>query len=152
MGTFDLHAVASEVFHVLRETTDRRIAKEVRIPAGACSVHGSESDIYHALMNLGVNAVHAMQELGGGRLTVRARREPAGLVVEFQDTGPGLDEATSAHVFEPFFTTKANGTGLGLSVSYGIVRDHGGKIDVTSEPGKGSAFRVTLSLVQRKGE
>jgi signal transduction histidine kinase len=69
--------------------------------------------------------------------------------IEVRDEGAGIQPADLPHVFEPFFTTKdvGSGTGLGLAVVYGIVRDHGGWIDVQSEPGKGSTFRVFL----RKG-
>jgi signal transduction histidine kinase len=68
------------------------------------------------------------------------------MAIEVRDTGSGMDEATRSRVFEPFYTTKevGDGTGLGLSVSWGIVREHGGWIDVASTPGAGSTFTVYL--------
>jgi signal transduction histidine kinase len=97
-----------------------------------------------AFLNLGVNAIHAMQDRGGGSLRVRARRDGAGIAVEFQDDGPGMDAETAAHVFEPFFTTKANGTGLGLAIVRQAAEAHDGAVEVESAPERGATFRVRL--------
>lgn len=100
------------------------------------------------LTNLVVNGVQAMP--GGGELHVRigeeAREGRQFVRIDVEDQGVGMDEATRSRVFEPFFTTKdvGDGTGLGLSVAWGIVGDHGGFIDVRSEPGRGSVFSVYL--------
>ena len=114
-------------------------------------------------MNLAVNACQAIlekQEKAGGRahpaghLEVATRLDKGGdWIVEFRDDGIGMDLATQGRIFEPFFTTKdvGAGTGLGLSVSYGIVRRHGGTIDVTSTPGEGSCFIVRLPLPAAPG-
>ena len=103
-----------------------------------------------------VNALQATPEGGNitlGRELARAAPppdrggDPATWVrLWVRDSGSGMDEATARRVFEPFFTTKdvGRGTGLGLSVSYGIVREHGGWIDVKSAPGQGSTFSVWL--------
>jgi signal transduction histidine kinase len=112
------------------------------------------------LMNLVVNARDAMP--GGGRLRVSITRERLDplravdleidpgtyVVVSVHDTGDGIDKETLEHIFEPFFTTKApgQGTGLGLSTVFGIVRQSGGVIDVDSEPGRGTTFRVYFPL------
>ena len=78
-------------------------------------------------------------------LTPRQVRR-VGVEIEFEDEGPGIPDETLARIFDPFFTTKppGQGTGLGLAIAQGIVTDHGGRIQVTSWPGKGSTFRVVL--------
>ncbi len=114
-------------------------------------IDGDPDQLRQVFTNLILNAGHAMAD-SGGTLTISTlgNKEAGSCEVVVSDTGIGIPPENLEQIFNPFFTTRANGTGLGLSVSYGIVRDHGGKIDVTSEPGMGSAFRVTLSLVQRQ--
>jgi hypothetical protein len=105
------------------------------------------------LFNLALNARDAIR--GGGRIVLRARRGAgdvrrpgAWVCFEVEDTGVGIDPEVQSRIFEPFFTTKAvgEGTGLGLAVVYGVVESHGGFIEVDSEPGRGSLFRVGLPL------
>lgn len=102
------------------------------------------------LLNLIHNALQAMK--GGGELNVStysARRESRDwIVMSVQDSGTGISPEDQSRIFEPFFTTKGDrgGTGLGLSVTYGIVTDHGGSIEISSRPGKGSTFDVWLPL------
>jgi two-component system, NtrC family, sensor kinase len=93
--------------------------------------------------NLILNAVQAMP--GGGRVTVTTSVSPEDeCVVTVEDNGAGIGEESLARIFDPFFTTKPQGTGLGLSVSYGIVRDHGGRIEAAAAEGGGTLFKVTL--------
>jgi CheY-like chemotaxis protein len=119
-------------------------------------VRANASQIYQILMNLGANAAHALS--GGGVLTVglkyigvtkaRAARSidlHAGeyVCISVQDTGAGMSKETLSRIFEPFFTTKGlEGSGLGMSVVHGLIKDHGGAITVDSEPGKGTKVRV----------
>jgi signal transduction histidine kinase len=100
--------------------------------------------VNQVFLNLLANAVQACER--GGLVTLRSRAEGNGVVFEVQDNGCGIRPEHRARLFEPFFTTKpvGQGTGLGLSVSFGIVRDHGGVIEVESEVGRGSTFRVRL--------
>jgi len=95
-------------------------------------------------LNLVLNAIQAMPS--GGTLTLRTRTHSSRVVAEVADTGNGIPEALRERIFDPFFTTRevGQGTGLGLSVSYSIVKAHGGGIEVDSAPGKGSRFRVWL--------
>ena len=98
------------------------------------------------LVNLIQNAVQAMPQ--GGTLTVGVRELPDWIDIDVRDTGVGIPPKNLPRIFDPFFTTKApgEGTGLGLSVSYGIVAEHKGRIDVRSEVGKGSVFTVRLPV------
>jgi signal transduction histidine kinase len=119
-------------------------------------VEADDGQLGQVLTNLVVNAIQATP--GGGSVEIAARvvdqvpppyvggEARAWMAIEVRDTGIGLDEATRARIFEPFFTTKeiGDGTGLGLSVSWGIVREHGGWIDVQSTKGAGSTFTVYL--------
>ncbi len=104
------------------------------------------------LVNIIKNAIEAMPE--GGRLMVSTYERDGEVVVEVSDTGEGIPEENLSRIFDPFFSTKGvgKGTGLGLSVSYGIVERHGGRIEVESEPGKGSTFRVVLPAGGEDGE
>jgi two-component system NtrC family sensor kinase len=126
-----------------------RITVELDLDPSAPRTVGDEQRLQQVLLNLLVNAEHAMEGAELRRLTLRTRAADVHLLVEVIDTGRGMDAETLDHVFEPFFTTKpaGSGTGLGLSVSYGIVQAHGGAITVESAPGLGTTFRITLPLV-----
>jgi signal transduction histidine kinase/ActR/RegA family two-component response regulator len=109
-------------------------------------VQGDASELRDVLVNMIFNAVDAMPR--GGRLALAAELRDEKVVVTVEDTGCGMSPEVRARVFDPFFTTKGvEGMGLGLSVSYGIIRRHGGTIRVESEAGRGSTFRVTLPMV-----
>lgn len=95
-----------------------------------------------ALGNLVTNALEAMPE--GGTLRVRTAAEPPGVSVQVEDTGPGLNEEERTRLFTPYYTTKRGGTGLGLAIVQGIVSDHGGRVQVKTEPGKGTTFTLLL--------
>ena len=97
-------------------------------------------------MNLLVNAGQAIADKG--TIWVRTGSDRDELWVEIEDTGQGIEEEALTRIFEPFFTTKplGKGTGLGLSLSYGIVQKHGGRIDVHSNVGKGTRFRISLPI------
>jgi signal transduction histidine kinase len=120
------------------------VERVIQLGEGLPLVDADAELLRQAFLNLCVNAIHAMQERGGGRLTVRAARDGDGVVVEVSDTGPGIDAASRAHIFEPFFTTKATGTGLGLAIVRQAAEAHGGTVEVDSAPGAGATFRVRL--------
>jgi two-component system NtrC family sensor kinase len=107
-------------------------------------IAGDADQLRQVFTNLILNAVQAMP--GGGELTIATCRgeTPDSCRITIGDTGCGIPPEHLEQVFNPFFTTRSAGTGLGLSVSYGIVRDHGGRIDVQSELGHGATFTVTL--------
>jgi signal transduction histidine kinase len=108
------------------------------------------NQIKQVVLNLIHNALHAMPEGGELRITTcrRRREKNDGILLSVSDSGHGIPAEYLDRIFEPFFTTRSNdgGTGLGLSVSYGIIADHGGFIDVDSQVGKGSSFEVWLPV------
>lgn len=106
------------------------------------------SQINQVIMNLLINAAHAIRERG--EIGIRTSVHENGALIEISDTGEGIAREYLDRIFDPFFTTKpvGHGTGLGLSLSYGIVRDHGGWIKVDSVIGEGTRFRVWLPRVQ----
>ena len=105
--------------------------------------------IHQVVVNLLTNAIDACAE-DDGVVTVVTETEPEamGVRIDIQDNGCGIEPAIRERIFDPFFTTKpvGQGTGLGLAISYGIIQEHGGRIEVQSEPGKGSCFTVHLPI------
>lgn len=106
------------------------------------------SQINQVFMNLLVNAAHAMSDKKRGTIWVRTGGNDTTIWVEVADNGCGIPEAIRNRIFDPFFTTKpvGKGTGLGLALSYGIIHKHDGLIEVSSEEGKGTSFRITLPV------
>jgi signal transduction histidine kinase len=142
----DLNAALASAVEILghefRQREVRLLTEFAPLPPVLCH----PGKLNQVFLNLLDNAAQACQP--GGTVTARTRPDPAGVVVEVQDDGSGIAPEHRPRLFEPFFTTKpvGQGTGLGLSVSFGIVRDHGGTIEVESEVGQGSTFRVRLPL------
>jgi len=150
----------SAVVAILERTIDKRINLEVHLVAENPVVIGDPGLLQNALLNLAVNARDAMAE-GGTLRFATANLElasPAGashpglpapgpyLEIAVSDTGTGMTAEVLEHIYEPFFTTKetGKGTGLGLAAVYGTVKEHNGTINVCSEPGQGTVFRVRL--------
>lgn len=108
-----------------------------------------EKKIRQVLVNLIMNAVHAVGKKGTIKLSTEYRKQDNNTAIKVDDTGYGIEKNNLARIFDPFFTTKptGEGTGLGLSVSYGIVKSHGGEILVESEPGKGTRFTILLPVI-----
>jgi signal transduction histidine kinase len=102
--------------------------------------------LQQVFMNLVLNARDAMPQ--GGQLTIRTYQEGSQLVVMVQDSGAGISEENVKRIYDPFFTTKkaGKGSGLGLSVSYGIIQEHSGRINVDSTAGQGTTFRLHLPV------
>jgi signal transduction histidine kinase len=116
--------------------------------AGIAPIECFAFQLNQVFMNLLVNASHAIDTQG--TITLRTGQDDSNVWVQVQDTGRGIKPENLARIFEPFFTTKpvGQGTGLGLSVAYSIVKKHNGRIDVTSEVGKGSTFTVVLPKIR----
>jgi two-component system NtrC family sensor kinase len=110
------------------------------------------SQLNQVFMNLLVNAAHAIE--AQGTITLRTGATGEEVWIEIEDTGCGIPEQIRTRIFDPFYTTKpvGKGTGLGLSISYGIIQKHGGRIDLESEVGKGSTFRIFLPIKPARSE
>ncbi|OQX20789.1 MAG: hypothetical protein BWK76_00100 [Desulfobulbaceae bacterium A2] len=158
------HHIIKEALKLLRASIPTTIEIRQNINAESGTVLADASQIHRIIMNLCTNAFHAMRKTGGvlavSLQPVHIERDDpkvnglvltAGhyVVLEVSDTGCGMDKMTLAKIFDPYFTTKekGEGTGLGLSVVHGIVKESGGYISVYSEPGKGSTFRVYLPRI-----
>ena len=148
MCPVDPNAVVAEVARLLERTIDKSVAIDTRLCAAPLRILANAGQVHQAILNLGINACEAMPQ--GGRLVIGTSREEAGAVITVTDTGTGIGEDLRQKIFDPFFTTKGQGRGLGLPMVYGIVRGHGGDITVSSEPGRGTTFRICLPLTDKE--
>ena len=119
---------------------------EVDLPESLPLIAADADQMEHLFVNLCLNAIQAMT-LKGGLLHLRGAVTSACLEIHIQDTGVGIEAEVIERVFDAFFTTRATGTGLGLFSSKRIVEEHGGKLTVSSTPGKGAAFTVQLPVL-----
>ena len=125
------------------ESEGVHISLELQLGSDEARVMGDESELREVLVNLVFNAVDAMPQ--GGTLTLSTREAAGKVEIAVADTGTGMAEEVRSRVFDPFFTTKGKaGMGLGLAVSYGIIRRHEGGIEAESEVGRGTTFRIKL--------
>ncbi|MBL9078782.1 MAG: HAMP domain-containing histidine kinase [Planctomycetes bacterium] len=125
----------------------RQVRIDVDVPASLPRVRGDQHEIQQVVLNLLLNSLDALEERGrGGTITVRAGTEGGKVVFEVADDGPGMAAEDLGRVFDPFFTKKArpDASGLGMSISFAIVQNHGGEIAVDSRPGQGFRTRVVL--------
>ena len=148
-GALSIAAVIQDTLKLVRnQLTLSGINVEQHIPANLPPIRGEKKNLQQVFLNLFINAIQAM--LDGGTLRISARPSPDGqwMVVDVMDTGVGIDPEHLSQIFDPFYTTKqvGRGTGLGLSVTYGIIEKHGGHIEVKSRKGAGATFTVTLPL------
>lgn len=153
--------ILKEAVKFLRSSLPATIEIRQDIPEETDAVMADPTQIHQLIMNICTNSAHAMRE-HGGVLDIKLREAPADalgagagpndkpcLELAISDTGHGMSKETMARIFEPYFTTKAKsqGTGLGLAVVNGIVENHGGRIELQSEPGHGTAFKVFFPVV-----
>jgi two-component system cell cycle sensor histidine kinase/response regulator CckA len=163
----DMNGIVREAEQILRRVIGETISMSVDLDPSLGQVRADQGQLSQVLLNLAVNARDALPH--GGRLQVhtsnrdvtardirghRGLREGRYVALEVRDTGIGMDEETKARIFEPFFTTKppGQGTGLGLSTAYGIVKQSGGYIAVETAPGAGTTFTVLLPRVYEAAE
>jgi PAS domain S-box-containing protein len=152
----DLPSLAAEVVEITRgkwkyETERRGVQVELRLESDSpLPVLGSRAEIREALTNLIFNSVDALPT--GGWITIRSRSERGEAILEVEDNGVGMGEDVKNRMFEPFYTTKGvSGTGLGLSMVYGIVSRHHGSIEVDSTPGVGTRVTMRFPATERGG-
>jgi len=148
-GSMDLAAIVRDVIEFTRPrwkdaAQERGITIQVETALEALPAQtGSPAELREVLVNLVFNAIDAMPH--GGAMRLRTRRTGGSVIVEVQDSGIGMTDSVRRRVFEPFYTTKGTrGSGLGLSVCYGIVQSLGGQINVESAPGAGTTFSILL--------
>jgi signal transduction histidine kinase len=148
-----IEKIASLLEHKIAE---RKVSVDYQIPAGLPCIAGDPDQLQQVFLNLFLNALHALPPNGqiriraklveNGAVSIPVEDAQRGLQVEFEDNGTGIPAHQIGQVFDPFFTTKdvGEGTGLGLSVSYGIIKDHGGEIRVDSQVGQFTRFTIFL--------
>ena len=145
----DVNVIIGDVLSLLEhQLRNSRIQVRRELSESPVIVKGLEYKLQQVFLNLFLNARDAMPK--GGWLTVASRVRGSEIVVEVADTGVGIPPEHLARIYDPFFTTKGegSGTGLGLSVTYGIVQEHGGTLSCESDFGQGSRFRLVLPLAQ----
>ncbi len=141
----DMQALVGKVLTLTsKQCATNHVEVECKVGKGLSPVPLSADRIQQVFLNLILNALDAMPEGGQLRVSVARTRGPAGVRVTFADTGKGIPARDLLHVFEPFYSTKPTGLGLGLFISQGIVKQHGGSMEVDSQEGKGTTFRVWL--------
>jgi len=142
-GPVQINDVVSETVRILSGSLGADVAVDVSLDPELPATFADSGGLQQILMNFCVNARDAME--GTGRLRVRTARDNGSILLEVADTGPGIPESIRARIFEPFFTTKRErGTGLGLSVVYGLVKNYGGTVTAGNDPGGGARFTVRL--------
>jgi signal transduction histidine kinase len=142
----DMNAVVEETLMLVgKQMSKDRIQILTTLDPDLPKIRGEPHTLQQVLMNLLVNARDAMP--GGGIVrieTSRATGQEGGVRLVVGDTGPGIPADVLPRISEPFYTTKTAGTGLGLPLSYNIIREHGGQVEVDSAPGRGTRFIITL--------
>lgn len=166
IATVDLNEIVMNMENLIRRAIHKDVVLDIQCQAGPCYVLADRGQVEQVLLNLVMNAQDAMPR--GGRLALRTERlqsdaaelphHPAAApgwygILTVSDTGGGMDAATRARIFEPFFSTKGEqGTGLGLATVHGIVKQHGGSIQVASAEGQGSTFKILLPAARQPAQ
>ena len=148
--SLNLNELVDDLKSMLRNILGDNIQVSIRLAPDLGIVEADRGQLNQVLMNLVLNARDAMP--AGGSLAIETSNvdDPPRVQLEIRDTGVGMDESTRRHLFEPFFTTKksSKNTGLGLAIVFGIINHAGGRIEIESRPGEGTAVRIHLPRTQ----
>jgi len=143
----DLRTLVDELADFLEpQAQASRVIMRTALPDGPVCCNIDVNLLKQAILNLMINAVEALDP--AGELLVKVSADSDRATVEVMDTGPGIDADTMEKIFTPYFSTKKGGSGLGLPACRRIIREHGGRLEVTSEPGKGTRFVISLPLAR----
>jgi signal transduction histidine kinase len=144
----DLHLVVREVVRLVSPSFPASVRVRLALEAAPPKVSGIGTELYQLVLNLVTNAIQAMPD--GGELSVLTRRTLDQMVeLVVRDTGPGMPPEVQAHVFEPFYSTKQGmGAGMGLAVVQRVAKNHGGRVELESALGAGTAFRVLIPAMR----
>ncbi|HZK82152.1 MAG TPA: ATP-binding protein, partial [Humisphaera sp.] len=153
-GKIELSRSPVDIYNLMEELADfytpqaqlQRVQIRIRRADHPVIANLDERLVKQAVLNLMINALQAMPEQGG-EIILSVREEPGHVLIDVTDTGAGIAPETAARIFDAYFSTKKGGTGLGLAISRRIAEEHGGRITVASEPGKGSIFTLDFPLV-----
>lgn len=169
VGPLDVNQIIRDTTSLMETALPSHATLQLILQEALPSVHADHTQIQQVVMNLFINAIEALPD-GHGAITISTSIEqlPAGLpdagaaggrfagdtlkpgtyvVIKVADTGCGMDQGTLSRIFDPFFTTKAKGHGLGLSATMGVIRTHGGTLQVHSQPGAGTTFTILLPAI-----
>ncbi|MEI7880523.1 MAG: ATP-binding protein [bacterium] len=142
-------SIIKDTLLLLKNEIDNREAHvELECPSDLPAVRVDKDQIKQAFFNIIKNALQAMPD--GGLLRITAAASDRFLALAFRDNGSGISPENIGHIFEPYYTTKAEGSGIGLMIVQRIIQDHGGRMDVHSEPGVGTTFTMFLPLDERR--
>ncbi len=143
--TVQVNEVIRKMLNILKPQLQyKNIKLELDLDKNLPEVKGDSAKLLDAFINIATNAIDAMNE--GGKLSIRTYKSDGKVVVEIADTGVGIPRKHLSKIFDPFFTTKevGKGTGLGLYITYSVIKKHGGEIDVKSKVGEGTTFKIYL--------
>jgi C4-dicarboxylate-specific signal transduction histidine kinase len=144
----EINEIIQEVITLLRnELTRNRVSLRTELAAGLPRVSGDPVQLQQVLINLIMNAIEAMRTSAERprELLIRSAKSPDGVLVQVQDSGPGIEPRLADRIFEPFFTTKAEGIGMGLSISHSIIESHGGHLSIVPVS-QGARLQFTLPV------
>jgi len=149
----DINKVVQQVLFLVRDrAAQQEVHVEVNLDESLPEIEIDDKQIQQVLVNLALNGIQAMPEGGSLTLATGLRNSPDGsqfVEIEVQDSGKGIPPKIMRKIFTPFFTTRHTGTGLGLPISQKIVHQHEGRIEVKSEPGQGTSFKILLPLSRK---